>query len=102
MLPAAVRMGTLQGVKTTVPENGEVSLPDLVRQQMELKPGQTLVWERLAPTEFLVRVEGASEEPEVKPDPVAALGFAKKHGLPTGTTDEWMRLIRPHYYDEEE
>src|SRR4051812_5579995 len=89
-------------VKTTVPENGEVKLPELVRQQLELKPGQTLIWEQLTPTEYRLRVEQPCEAEPIQPDFSAALGFAKKHGLAEGTTEEWMRLIRPHYFEDEE
>jgi hypothetical protein len=88
-------------VKTTVPENGEVRLPELVSQQLELKPGQTIVLEQLTPTEYHIRVEQPEESSLEKPDPIAALGFAKKHGLAEGTTEEWMRLIRPHYFEDE-
>jgi len=29
----------------------------------------------------------------VKPDPIAALGFAKKRGLETMPTEEWMEML---------
>ena len=27
-------------------------------------------------------------------DSVGAIGFAKRHGLPVRTTDEWMKILR--------
>jgi hypothetical protein len=32
--------------------------------------------------------------PKVKPDPVAALNFAREHGLESMPTDEWMKILR--------
>jgi bifunctional DNA-binding transcriptional regulator/antitoxin component of YhaV-PrlF toxin-antitoxin module len=83
----------LESVKTIVPENGQVNLPDAVRQQLALKPGQTLVWEQLSPTEYSIRLDLLDEE-LIQPDPFAAIGFAQKYGLADGTTDEWMKILR--------
>jgi len=58
---------------------------------MRLTPGQALIWEKISPTECRVIV---SPSPKVKPDPIAALNFAREHGLETMPTDEWMRILR--------
>lgn len=58
---------------------------------MHLKPGQTLLWERISPTECRVLVQPT---PKVEPDPVAALGFARRHGLPEGSSEEALRELR--------
>ena len=58
---------------------------------MKLQPGQTVVWEQLSATECRLLIE---EKPAPKPDPVAAIGFAQRHGLPGGATAEWMKILR--------
>jgi len=35
-----------------------------------------------------------AENRSVQPDPIAALNFAKEHGLETMPTDEWMKMLR--------
>jgi hypothetical protein len=57
---------------------------------MRLQPGQTVFFERVSENEcrLLVRLSTAT------PDPMATLGFAKRHGLPAASTTEWMRLLR--------
>ena len=80
-------------MKTTVTERGQVSIPADLRREMHLKPGQTLIWQRVSATECRVIVP---PKPTTKPDPVAALGFAKRHGLKVlhKTTAEFMRELR--------
>ncbi len=58
---------------------------------MHLTPGQTLIWEKVSATECSIIVPLSAK---VKPDPVAALNFAAEHGLETGRTDEWMKMLR--------
>ena len=58
---------------------------------MHLKPGQVVVFERISATECRFFVEPRRV---VKPDPVAAIGFAQRHGLPVMTTEEWLSLLR--------
>lgn len=74
-------------------ERGQVSIPAELRKEMQLVPGQTLIWERVSATECRVIVPPKTK---IKPDPVAALGFAKRHGLKTlhKTTAEFMRELR--------
>jgi len=56
-------------VKTTITKRGQVSIPAECRA---IVPPLT----------------------KVKPDPVAALNFAKEHSLETMRTDEWMKILR--------
>jgi hypothetical protein len=58
---------------------------------MNLQPGQSVIWEQLSATECRLLIE---KKPEAAPDPVVAIGFAQRHGLPGGTTSEWMTLLR--------
>ncbi len=58
---------------------------------MHLQPGQTVIWQRVSATECRVILPPKAK---LKPDPVAALGFAKEHGLETMPTDEWMEMLR--------
>jgi hypothetical protein len=58
---------------------------------MNLTPGKTVLWEKISATECRLVVEAP---PAVKPDPIAAIGFARRHGLPQHTTAEWMKILR--------
>ena len=78
-------------MKTTITERGQVSIPAKLRREMHLAPGQVVIWEKISATECRVTV---SPPPKVKPDPVAALNFAREHGLESMPTDEWMRILR--------
>jgi len=78
-------------VKTTITERGQISIPAELRREMKLEAGQTVTWERLSATECRLFIQPRSP---VKPDPMAAIGFAQRHGLAGGTTAEWMKIIR--------
>ena len=58
---------------------------------MRLTPGQTLIWQKISATECRVTVPPKTK---IKPDPIAALGFAREHGLKTMPTEEWMKILR--------
>ena len=58
---------------------------------MHLEAGRTIVWEKVSETECRLTVLA---EEIVTPDPIAALGFAQKHGLEVRTTEEWMKDLR--------
>ncbi len=58
---------------------------------MKLTPGQTVIWEKISATECRLVVEPRKV---IKPDPVAAVGFAKRHGLPARATADWMKILR--------
>ena len=78
-------------MKTTITERGQVSIPAELRREMQLRPGQTLIWERISATECRIIVPPRAK---ITPDPVAALGFAEEHGLETMPTNEWMKILR--------
>ncbi len=78
-------------MKTTITERGQVSIPAELRREMQLTPGKTVLWEKVSATECRLLIE---EKPKIKPDPMAAIGFAKRHGLPRHTSEEWMKILR--------
>jgi hypothetical protein len=51
---------------------------------MHLRPGQVVIWEKVSATECRVVVAPTRK---VRPNPIAALNFAKEHGLETMRTD---------------
>ena len=78
-------------MKATITERGQISIPAQIRREMHLEPGRVVVFERISATECRFTVE---PRPVTKPDPLAAIGFARRHGLPVMTTEEWMSLLR--------
>lgn len=58
---------------------------------MHLKAGQTVVWSKISDTECRLVTAPA---PQRKADPIAAIGFAARHGLVEGSSAEWMKLLR--------
>jgi len=70
---------------------GKVSIPAELRREMNLNAGQIVIWEKVSAIECRVIVP---PRPKVKPDLVAALNFAKEHGLETMRTDDWMNVLR--------
>ena len=64
---------------------------------MRLEAGQTVVWEKISATECRLLV--LSPEPTL-PDPIAALSFARQHGLEEGSSDEYLRNLRAGETDE--
>ena len=78
-------------MRTTITERGQVSIPAELRCEMKLTPGQTVLWEKVSATECRLVIEPRKV---IKPDPVAAIGFAKRHGLPARATADWMKILR--------
>jgi AbrB family looped-hinge helix DNA binding protein len=78
-------------VKTTITERGQVSIPAELRRDMNLKPGQTIVWEKVSAKECRFIIEPRTT---IKPDPVRALSFAMEHGLPQRRTDNVLAELR--------
>ncbi len=76
-----------------------MSIPAQLRREMRLEPGQTVLWERVSATEC--RLVALPFE-TVVPDPVAALDFAREHGLEEGVTEDYMREIREGESDAED
>jgi hypothetical protein len=65
-----------------------VSIPAELRREMKLSQGRRF-WEKVSATECRVASTRVS-----KRDPVAAIGFVKRHGLPVRTTAGWMKILR--------
>jgi AbrB family looped-hinge helix DNA binding protein len=78
-------------VKTTITERGQVSIPAQLRRDMNLQPGQTIVWEKVSAKECRLIIQPRTA---IKPDPVGALKFAMEHGLPRRRTDEVLAELR--------
>jgi AbrB family looped-hinge helix DNA binding protein len=78
-------------VKATITERGQISIPAQIRREMHLEPGQVVVFERISATECRFIIEPRRV---IKPDPLAAIGFAQRHGLPVMSTKKWMSLLR--------
>ncbi|HEY5813739.1 MAG TPA: AbrB/MazE/SpoVT family DNA-binding domain-containing protein, partial [Terrimicrobiaceae bacterium] len=72
-------------MKTRITERGQVSIPAELRREMNLKPGQTIVWEKVSDRECRLIIEPRTA---IKPDPAGALKFATEHGLPQRRSDE--------------
>jgi hypothetical protein len=58
---------------------------------MKLEAGQTVIWEQVSETECRIIIQPRQE---LKPNPVAAIGFAQRRGLPVMRTKAWMLLLR--------
>lgn len=78
-------------MKSTITERGQVSIPAELRRDMHLCPGQTVIWERVSETECRLIIE---PRVAIKPDPFAALSFAKEHGLSQRRSDEVLAELR--------
>ena len=50
-----------------------------------------VLWEKVSATECRLVIEPRKA---VKPDPLGAIGFAKRHGLPERTSAGWMKILR--------
>jgi len=76
---------------TVVTERGQVSIPAAIRKGLDLKPGQSLVWEKLSDRECLVRVPRKK-----KPlGAMAMIGFAARfRGEKGRRTSEVMAELR--------
>ncbi len=75
-----------------------MSIPAQIRREMNLEPGQTVLWERISETEC--RMVALPVE-TIVPNPMAALGFARKHNLEEGSADEYLRELRAGEIDAE-
>ncbi len=76
---------------TVVTERGQVSIPAAIRRELNLKPGQKLVWEKLSDRECLIRIPQKKKPLGAK----AMLGFAARfRGEKGRPTDEIMAELR--------
>ena len=83
----------LTGMDTcTLTERGQVSVPASLRKAMGLKPGCTLRFEQVSPTEIRLSVIPAATPMGLR----AALGYARKlfPNRKPRSTESWMREIR--------
>jgi hypothetical protein len=55
-----------------------------------------VLWEKVSTTECRLVLEPRKV---IKADPAAAIGFAKRHGLPTRATADWMKILRGGEHD---
>ena len=78
-------------MKTTITERGQISIPAQLRREMNLKPGQTILWEKLSVNECRLIIEPRTV---IKPDPLGALNFASEHGLAQRRSDEVLAELR--------
>ena len=85
-------------MKATITERGQVSIPARLRREMRLEPGQTVFWEKVSNTECRLMVLPAEQ---VAPDPLAALGFARQHGLEEGCSNAFLQELRAGESDEQ-
>lgn len=74
---------------TTMTERGQVSIPAQIRKQLQLNPGQHLLWEHISDHECRILV--ASKQHSV--GAVAMLGYAKRFRTPRRTS-EWIAELR--------
>lgn len=77
-------------MRATVSESGQVTVPAWLRREMNLEPGQTVLWEKVSDTECRLIVVPKETSP---PDPLSALGFARQHGLKECSTDAWLKEL---------
>ena len=64
---------------------------------MQLEAGQTDVWEKVSATECRLLIL----PPELAlPDPIAALNFARQHGLEEGSSEDYLRSLRADENEE--
>ena len=68
-----------------------MSIPAQLRRDMNLQPGQTIVWEKVSAKECRLIIQPRTA---IKPDPVGALKFAMEHGLAQRRTDEVLAELR--------
>lgn len=81
----------MPGQTTVVTERGQISIPASIRKELNLKPGQELIWEKLSDRECLVRIPQKKKPLGAK----AMLGFAARFRGEKGmTTDKWMAILR--------
>ncbi|MEI6712880.1 MAG: AbrB/MazE/SpoVT family DNA-binding domain-containing protein [Verrucomicrobiota bacterium] len=78
-------------MKTTITERGQISIPSALRHELHLTAGQTVLWEKVSDTECRLLIQSKRT---IHPDPVAAIGFAQRQGLPVRTSADWMSFLR--------
>ena len=74
---------------TTMTERGQVSIPAQIRKQLNLNPGQHLVWEQVSDHECRILVTSKQRAAGA----VAMLGYAKRFRSPRRTS-AWIAELR--------
>jgi hypothetical protein len=70
----------------TITERGQMSIPAELHREMKLAPVQTVLWEKFSATECRLVIEPRKV---TKPDPVGAIGFAKRTVCPCAPPPHW-------------
>ncbi len=83
-------------MKSFVSEPGQITVPPRLWYEMHIEVGQLVKWEQISATEFRMTLLPPEE---VKPDPVAALNFAREYGLVEGDSVAALKELRE---DEED
>ena len=81
---------------TTITERGQISIPADFRAELDLRPGQKLLWSTTADRALRLTVC----EPPKRKGAMAMLGYAKTF-RETMSTAEWMKLLREGEEEEE-
>ncbi len=85
-----ISCNNVSGFKVTLTERGQVSLPASLRQQLRLKAGQKLVWERISDTELRLKVLHAPPTSRTE-----LIGFAARFRQEDPrSTHDWMGELR--------
>jgi hypothetical protein len=71
---------------TVLSPRGQTQVPQWVRAALDLQPGQQMRWE--------VHDGAAHLRPVPVANPMAALGFAARHGLPAPASDTLLAELR--------
>ena len=75
-----------------------MSAEEIIAELPKLKPAELRLVkakvDELAEIRGTTIFAGLTEDLRIKPDPVAALNFAKERGLETMRTDDWMNILR--------
>ena len=81
---------------TTITERGQISIPADFRAELDLRPGQKLLWSTTADRALRLTIC----EPPKRKGAMAMLGYAKTF-RETMSTAEWMKLLREGEEEEE-
>ncbi len=86
-------MHGVKAVLTTLTERGQVSMPASLRKQLQLKPGQPLLWEKVSDDECRVRIVRRRKREVANSMRGFMKSFRAGSHLPK-TTAAWMKLLR--------
>ena len=78
-------------MKAFISERGHIGVPPRLWYETGMKVGQLVKWEQISPTEYRVTLLPPEE---VKPDPMAALNYARDYGLVEGDSEAILKELR--------